>query len=153
MNIKILLTLFFIFLVGTIPIGFAEEKNQILVWEDATWETKYTIHFQAQIRSQDGSLLSVTESFSGTYLSNVKNTDLLYSGIPLKKIVEISNKEYEMRQFEETWRATDGDFLGVFEVGYVVDGLFHDVFHAYPPTILVEKNNIVTIQWTIFKKI
>jgi hypothetical protein len=27
------------------------------------------------------------------------------------------------------------------------------VFHAYPPVFLVEDNDIVTIQWTIFKKI
>ena len=47
--------LFFAFLVGIIPISFAEEDSKKISWEKATF-SKYFIHFQAQTRNADGSL-------------------------------------------------------------------------------------------------
>ena len=43
--------------------------------------------------------------------------------------------------------------LSTFNVGYEIDGEYIAVFHAYPPFFLVENSDIVTVQWTIFKKI
>ena len=74
--------LFFAFLVGITPISFAEEDSKKISWEKATLESKYFIHFQAQTRNADGSLVSVTETVITEYLSDSR-TDLAYSQLPL----------------------------------------------------------------------
>ena len=90
--------LFFAFLVGIIPISFAEEDSKKISWEKATLESKYFVHFQAQTRNADGSLVSVTETFHSEYLSDSR-TDLAYSQLPLVDAsAEILNKKYEMRE-------------------------------------------------------
>ena len=43
--------------------------------------------------------------------------------------------------------------LSAFNVGYEIDGEYIAVFHAFPPFILVENSDTVTVQWTILKKI
>ena len=90
--------LFFAFLVGITPISFAEEDSKKISWEKATLESKYFVHFQAQTRNADGSLVSVIETVHGEYLSDSR-TDLAYSQLPLVDAsAEILNKKYEMRE-------------------------------------------------------
>ena len=96
--------LFFAFLVGITPISFAEEDSKKISLEKATLESKYLIHFQAQTRNADGSLVSVTETFNGEYLSDSR-TDLAYSQLPLVDAsAEILNKKYEMKVFQKLKR-------------------------------------------------
>ena len=45
------------------------------------------------------------------------------------------------------------NIVSAFNVGYKIDGEYVAVFHAFPPFILAEYSDIVTVQWTIFKKI
>ena len=147
--------LFFAFLVGIIPISFAEEDSKKISWEKATLESKYFIHFQAQTRNADGSLVSVIETFHGEYLSDSR-TDLAYSQLPLVDAsAEILNKKYEMRELVHIEKAylKPNNMLSTFNVGYEIDGEYVAVFHAFPPFFLVEYSDIVTVQWTIFKKI
>ena len=146
--------LFFAFLVGITPISFAEEDSKKISWEKATLESKYFIHFQAQTRNADGSLVSVIETFHGEYLSDSR-TDLAYSQLPLVDAsAEILNKKYEMRELVISMESipTRSNVLSAFNVGYE-NGEYTAVFHAFPPFILVENSDIVTVQWTIFKKI
>jgi hypothetical protein len=158
--------LFFVFLVGIIPISFAEEDSKKIPlvtnpnpnnepWEKATLESKYFIHFQAQTRNADGSLVSVIETIHGEYLSDSR-TDLGYSQLPLVDAsAEILNKKYEMREFVRSMESITSPtkIVSVFNIGYEIDGEYIAVFHAYPPFFLVENSDIVTVQWTIFKKI
>ena len=147
--------LFFAFLVGIIPISFAEEDSKKISWEKATLESKYFIHFQAQTRNADGSLVNVVETFHGKYLSDSR-TDLAYSQLPLVDAsAEILNKKYEMRQLVMSMESIPAlnDIVSAFNIGYKIDGEYVAVFHAFPPFILSEYSDIVTVQWTIFKKI
>ena len=147
--------LFFAFLVGIIPISFAEEDSKEISWEKATLESKYFIHFQAQTRNADGSLVSVNETLLTDYLSDSR-TDLAYSQLPLVDAsAEILNKKYEMRQLVMSMESIPAlnDIVSAFNVGYNIDGEYIVVFHAFPPFILAEYSDIVTVQWTIFKKI
>ena len=147
--------LFFVFLVGIIPISFAEEDSKKISWEKATLESKYFIHFQAQTRNADGSLVSVIETFHGEYLSDSR-TDLAYSQLPLVDAsTEILNKKYEMKQLVISMASipSPNNIVSAFNVGYEIDGEYVAVFHAFPPFILVEYSDIVTVQWTIFKKV
>jgi len=147
--------LFFAFLVGIIPISFAEEDSKKISWEKATLESKYFIHFQAQTRNADGSLVSVVETLLTEYLSDSR-TDLAYSQLPLVDAsTEILNKKYEMRQLVISMGSipAPNDIVSAFNIGYEFDGEYIAVFHAYPPFLLVGNSDIVTIQWTIFKKI
>ena len=147
--------LFFAFLVGIIPISFAEEDSKKISWEKATLESKYFIHFQAQTRNADGSLVSVIETFHGEYLSDSR-TDLAYSQLPLVDAsAEILNKKYEMRELVIQMGSIPApeNILSAFNVGYEIDGEYVAVFHAFPPFILAENSDVVTVQWTIFKKI
>ena len=34
-----------------------------------------------------------------------------------------------------------------------IDGQYVIVFHAFPPMFIVENDDVITVQWTIFKKI
>ena len=45
------------------------------------------------------------------------------------------------------------NIVSAFNVGYEIDGEYVAVFHAFPPFILAENSDVVTVQWTIFKKI
>ena len=45
------------------------------------------------------------------------------------------------------------NIVSVFNIGYEIDGEYIAVIHAFPPFFLVEYTDIVTVQWTIFKKI
>ena len=147
--------LFFAFLVGIIPISFAEEDSKKISWEKATLESKYFIHFQAQTRNADGSLVSVIETIHGEYLTDSR-TDLGYSQLPLVDAsAEILNKKYEMRELVILMGSipSPNNIVSAFNVGYEIDGEYIAIFHAYPPFFLVEYSDIVTAQWTIFKKI
>ena len=147
--------LFFAFLVGITPISFAEEDSKKISWEKATLESKYFIHFQAQTRNADGSLVSVIETFHGEYLSDSR-TDLAYSQLPLVDAsAEILNKKYEMRELVIQMESIPApeNIVSAFNVGYEIDGEHVAVFHAFPPFILAEYSDIVTVHWTIFKKI
>jgi len=147
--------LFFVFLVGIIPISFAEEDSKKISWEKATLDSKYFIHFQAQTRNADGSLVSVTETVITEYLSDSR-TDLAYSQLPLVDVsTKILNKKYEMRQLVISMGSipSPNNIVSAFNVGYEIDGEYVAVFHAFPPFFLVEYSDIVTVQWTIFKKI
>ena len=147
--------LFFVFLVGIIPISFAEEDSKKISWEKATLESKYFIHFQAQTRNADGSLVSVIETFHGEYLSDSR-TDLAFSQLPLVDAsAEILNKKYEMREIVISMESipSPNNIVSAFNVGYRIDGEYVAVFHAFPPFFLAENTDVVTVQWTIFKKI
>ena len=146
--------LFFAFLVGITPISFAEEDSKKISWEKATLESKYFIHFQAQTRNADGSLVSVNETLLAEYLSDSR-TDLAYSQLPLVDAsAEILDKKYEMRKLVISMESipSPNNIVSAFNVGYE-NGEYVAVFHAFPPFILVENSDIVTVQWTIFKKI
>ena len=147
--------LFFAFLVGITPISFAEEDSKKISWEKATLESKYFVHFQAQTRNADGSLVSVIETVHGEYLSDSR-TDLAYSQLPLVDAsAEILNKKYEMRELVIQMESIPApkNIVSAFNVGYEIDGEYVAVFHAFPPFILAENSDVVTVQWTIFKKI
>ena len=147
--------LFFAFLVGIIPISFAEEDSKEISWEKATLDSKYFIHFQAQTRNADGSLVSVIETINGEYLSDSR-TDSAYSQLPLVDTsVEILNKKYEMRELVISMESipSPNNIVSAFNIGYEIDGEYVAIFHAFPPFFLVEYSDIVTVQWTIFKKI
>ena len=147
--------LFFAFLVGITPISFAEEDSKKISWEKATLDSKYFIHFQAQTRNADGSLVSVIETIHGEYLSDSR-TDLAYSQLPLVDAsAEILNKKYEMRKIVIAIGSvpSPNNIVSAFNIGYKIDGEYVAVFHAFPPFILAEYSDIVTVQWTIFKKI
>ena len=149
MNVNIIYMLFFAFLVSVIPTSFAEEEN---VWIWASANSDYFIHFQAQVRDIDGSLVSVIETFNGEYRSD-SMTELVYSQLSLKQVVEISNKKYEVRQLVELHTVQSSGQVGAYNIGFEIDGQYIAVFYAYPPMFLVENNDMITIQWMIFKKI
>ena len=146
--------LFFAFLVCIIPISFAEEDSKKISWEKATLESKYFIHFQAQTRNADGSLVSVAETIHGEYLSDSR-TDLAFSQLPLVDAsAEILDKKYEMRKLVISMESipAPNNILSDFNISYE-NGEYTAIFHAFPPFILAEISDIVTVQWTIFKKI
>ena len=147
--------LFFAFLVGIIPISFAEEDSKKISWEKTTLDSKYFLHFQAQTRNADGSLVNVIETIHGEYLSDSR-TDLAYSQLPLVDTsTEILDKKYEMRQLVIPMGSipAPNNIVSAFNVGYEIDGEYVAVFHAFPPFFLAEYSDIVTVQWTIFKKV
>ena len=117
-------------------------------------DSKYFIHFQAQTRNVDGSLVSITETTITEYLSDSR-TDLAYSQLPLVDAsTKILNQKYEMRQLVISMESipAPNNILSDFNISYE-NGEYTAIFHAFPPFILAEISDIVTVQWTIFKKV
>ena len=134
MNVSIICMLFFTFLIGVIPTSFAEEENDMFLWNRATLDSDYFVHFQAQVRDIDGSLVSVIETFHAEYLSDSR-TELVFSQLPLKQVVEISNQKYEVKQFGQIEKDFEIKFdpldyqqqgygytAGAYNLGYEYDG-------------------------------
>ena len=80
----------------------------------------------------------------------------LYLKLPLVDASgKILNKKYEMRQLVISMGSIPApeNIVSAFNVGYEIDGEYVTIFHAFPPFILAENSDTVTVQWTIFKKI
>jgi len=156
MNMKIIFMLFFIFLVCIIPSSFAEEESEKFIWKNTTLESEYFAHLQAQVRNADGSLVSIIETTNCEYLLGDR-TDVAWSALPLKQVIEISNQKYEMKQLEQIEKVSptvsSQNLMAPFHIGYELDGRYIPVFNAQASEYLVEYGDIVTVKWTILKKI
>ena len=45
------------------------------------------------------------------------------------------------------------DRSGMFSITTILDGYLIDIFQAFTPMVIIEKDDVATIEWTILKEI
>ena len=158
-----LIPIFTALIAGSIQNVLAEDITDI--FKPVTIKNaEYQFHLQAVLRDTDDRLISVTEATNGYYISH-EITDESFdkcfgANICKKEIVVIDNKKYEKIQFTDKFslevRAALMSFL-IAELS-IVDGneiTFVDapVFQAFVPLVYLEEDNVIHVQWTIFREL
>ena len=67
------------------------------------------------------------------------------------KIIFMVTSPYDLEPIEKD--LFKQNYLNTFGIGVEISGQSTAVFQAYPAMFLVENSDIVTVQWTILKKI
>ena len=126
--------------------------------------SEYQVHLQVVVRDVSGGLISVTESTNGYYTAH-EITDEAFNycfgpNICKKEIVVIDNKKYEKIQFTDKFSLEVRSALMLFLIAKlsITDGdeiTFVDapVFQAFVPLVYLEEDNVIHVQWTIFREL
>ncbi len=115
-------------------------------------DSVYEIKFRITVRDSSGSLISVSESTNTRYLPYEITDEIFAKGFDSKDTVMIDGTLYErVKKFEGA--ASVDDRSGMFSITTTLDGWMIDVFQAFTPMIIIEKDDVATIEWTILKEI
>lgn len=115
-------------------------------------DSVYEIKFRITVRDSSGSLISVSESTNTRYLPYEITDEIFAKGFDSKDTVMIEGTLYErVKKFEGA--ASVDDRSGMFSITTTLDGWMIDVFQAFTPMIIIEKDDVATIEWTILKEI
>ena len=115
-------------------------------------DSVYEIKFRITVRDSSGSLISVSESTNTRYLPYEITDEIFAKGFDSKDTMMIDGTLYErVKKFEGA--ASVDDRSGMFSITTTLDGWMIDVFQAFTPMIIIEKDDVATIEWTILKEI
>jgi len=116
-------------------------------------DSVYEIKFRITLRDSSGYLISVSESTNTRYLP-YKITDKVFAkSFDSKDTVMIDGTLYERVKKFEAQADLISDRSGMFSITTTLDGWIIDVFQAFTPMIIIEKDDVATIEWTILKEI
>ena len=138
---------------------FKEESEVELV---TTHGSNYQIYLQTVFRNGDDQLINVSETTEiGMYIPH-KITDHVFDTLMGKKeIITIDNIKYEKVQFivkDRQYQApiTAQFFIpAIFEISHGSETVTVEsfLFQAFVPLVYLEDDDVVDIQWTIFRKL
>ena len=115
-------------------------------------DSVYEIKFRITMRDSSGSLISVSESTNTRYLPYEITDEVFAKGFDMIDTVMIDGTLHEkVKKFENGM--TIDDRTGMFSITTTLDGYVIDIFQAFTPMIIIEKDDVATIEWTILKKI
>ena len=115
-------------------------------------DSVYEIKFRITVRDSSGSLISVSESTNTRYLPYKITDEVFAKGFDMIDTVMIEGTLYErVKKFESG--ITVDDRTGMFRITTTLDGYLIDIFQAFTPMIIIEKDDVATIEWTILKEI
>ncbi len=159
----VLISIFTALIVGSIQNALAEDITDMFKPVPIK-NAEYQFHLQAVLRDTDGRLITVTESTNGYYIPH-DITDQSFdkcfgANICKKEIVVIDNKKYEKIQFTDKFSLEVRSALMLFLIAKlsITDGdeiTFVDapVFQAFVPLVYLEEDNVIHVQWTIFREL
>ena len=115
-------------------------------------DSVYEIKFRITVRDSSGSLISVSESTNTRYLPYEITDEVFAKGFDMIDTVMIDGTLHEkVKKFESG--ITIDDRTGMFSITTTLDGYLIDIFQAFTPMIIIEKDDVATIEWTILKEI
>ena len=115
-------------------------------------DSVYEIKFRITVRDSSGSLISVSESTNTRYLPYEITDEVFAKGFDMIDTVMIDGTLHEkVKKFESGM--TISDRTGMFSITTTLDGYLIDIFQAFTPMIIIEKDDVATIEWTILKEI
>ena len=115
-------------------------------------DSVYEIKLRITVKDSSGSLISVSESTNTRYLPYEITDEVFAKGFDMIDTVTIDGTLHEkVKKFESG--TTIDDRTGMFSITTTLDGYLIDIFQAFTPMIIIEKDDVATIEWTILKKI
>ena len=112
----------------------------------------YDINFRVTVRDSSGNLVSVSESTNTRYLPYSITEKVFAEAFDNKATIVSDGKKYEMVQRIDTFEASD-KAMGLFSIYRISEGFVIDVFEAFTPMVLLEKDDRLTAEWTILKDV
>ena len=115
-------------------------------------DSVYEIKLRITVRDSSGSLISVSESTNARYLPYKITDEVFAKGFDMIDTVMIEGTLYErVKKFESG--VTVEDRTGMFSITTTLDGYLIDIFQAFTPMVIIEKDDVATIEWTVLKEI
>ena len=115
-------------------------------------QERYDVHVQAQVRTQNDELISVTEGVMGEYLPfNIINETL--NNYPIIDNLEKNGKNYEMIQITHRANEYEHKTYGHLQLNTMCDEVSGclNIFAGRTPSILVDSGDYMIVQWTIYR--
>ena len=118
----------------------------------SAYDSIYDIELRVTIRDSSGNLISISESSNTRYLPYEITDEVFAYGFDSKDVITINGKSYDrLKQTGEVMPANDT--FGMLSISIELDGYVMDLFQAFTPMIIMEKNDIMEVEWTILKEI
>ena len=111
----------------------------------------YDINLRITVRDSSGSLVSISESTNTRYLPYFI-TEKVFTAFENRGTIVSDGKVYEIVQKTDTFEPSD-DAMGLFSIFKISEGFAIDVFEAFTPMVLLEKDDTITAEWTIKKDV
>jgi len=112
----------------------------------------YNIDLRVTVRDSSGNLVSVFESTNTRYLPYSITDKVFDEAFDFKSTVENDSRTYEVVQKIDIFQPSD-NAMGLFSIFRVAEGFVIDVFEAFTPMILLEKDDTIKAEWTIMKDV
>ena len=112
----------------------------------------YDINLRVTVRDSSGNLVSVSESTNTRYLPYSITEKVFAEAFDNKATIVNDGKKYEIVQKIDTFEPSD-NAMALFSIYRISEGFIIDVFEAFTPMVLLEKDDTLTAEWTILKEI
>ena len=118
----------------------------------SAYDSIYDIKLKVTIRDSSGNLISISESSNTRYLPYEITDEIFAHGFNSKDVITINGKAYDrLKQIGEVMY--QNDTFGMLSISIELDGSIIELFQAFTPMIIMEKNDIMKVEWTILKEI
>jgi len=115
-------------------------------------DSVYDIKLKVTVRDSSGNLISISESSNTRYLPYEITDKVFEHSFKSKDIVTIDGKSYD--RLKQVGGVTNtNDTFGMLSISIELDGYVMDLFQAFTPMLIIEKEDIVKVEWTILKEI
>ncbi len=112
----------------------------------------YDINLRITIRDSSGNLVSVSESTNTRYLPYDITEKVFAESFDKRDIITNNGKKYEIVEKMNIFEPSD-DAMGLFSIYKISEGYIINIFEAFTPMILLEKDDTIQAEWTILKEI
>ena len=112
----------------------------------------YDINLRITIRDSSGNLVSISESTNTRYLPYDITEKVFAESFDKRDIIVNNGKKYEIVEKTNIFEPSD-NAMGLFSIYRVSEGYNINIFEAFTPMILLEKDDTIQAEWTILKKI
>jgi len=112
----------------------------------------YDINLRVTVRDSSGNLVSISESTNTRYLPYSITEKVFVESFDDRDKIVSDGKIYEKVSRTDTFDPGD-DAMGLFTIYRIAESYIIDVFEAFTPMVLLEKDDTIQAEWTIIKDI
>ena len=112
----------------------------------------YDINLRVTVRDSSGNLVSISESTNTRYLPYTITEKVFAESFDNRSAIVSDGKKYEIVTRIDTFDPAD-NAMGLFSIYRIAEGYIIDVFEAFTPMVLLEKDDTIQAEWTILKDV
>ena len=112
----------------------------------------YDINLRVTVRDSSGNLVSISESTNTRYLPYSITEKVFAESFDNRSTIVSDGKKYEIVTRVDTFDPAD-NAMGLFSIYRIAEGYIIDVFEAFTPMVLLEKDDTIQAEWTILKDV